>query len=173
MTRGRHPKKAIAEAHECARRRGGILEIPDTSGLPFDLLFISLSCITFVKVMRMRARLQGPPDAFVQFGLVIRDLRKVPESAVAVIELWVLSSHKTWQYFRVMPDRIVEIRSDGSTVDVTPVNGKTIADLPSVIAVAGQNAAGNIIVPLNHSGIPAQDDLMPRDKIPGFSRKKS
>ena len=173
MTRGRHPKKAIAEAHECARNRGGVLKIPEPSGLPFDFLIISLSCIAFVKVMRMRARLQGPPDAFVQFGMVIRDLRKVPESTVMVTELWVLSSHKTWQYFRVMPDRIVEIRSDGSTIDVTLVNGNTVADSPSVIAVTGQNAAGNIIVPPDHSGIPAPDDLISRDKDPGVSRTKS
>ncbi|MCX6697683.1 MAG: hypothetical protein NTV84_09040 [Methanoregula sp.] len=115
MTRGRRPKKAAAEALPCARCRGGVLEIPDTSRLPFDLIIISPVCIAFVKVMRMRARVQAPPDALVhQFGSAIRGLRNIPESAVAMRELWVLSSHKTWQYFRVMPDKIVEIRGDGT-----------------------------------------------------------
>ncbi|GEM_PF-5325153 len=67
---------------------GGVLEIPDTSGLPFDLLIFSPACIAFVKVMRMRARVTDPPDALVyQSGSVIRKLRIVPESAVAVMEL--------------------------------------------------------------------------------------
>jgi len=66
--------------------------------------------------MRMRAKVRGPQDALGKFGLVIRALRIVPESAVAVMELWVLSSHTTWQFFRIMPDRIVEIRCDGTLV---------------------------------------------------------
>jgi hypothetical protein len=149
MTRGRPPKKAAAEALLCARFRGGVLEIPDTSGLPFDLIIISLSYFAFVKVMRMRSRVQGPPDALVQFGSVIRALRIVPESAVAVMELWVLSSHKTWQYFRIMPDRIVEIRSDGSTIDSS-----------------GQNIAGNTGVAHDHAGVPAPYGFHPRVSSP-------
>ena len=88
MTRGRRPKKAAAEALPCARCRGGVLEIPDTSRLPFDLMIISPVCIAFVKVMRMRARVMDPPDALVyQSSSVIRKLWIVPESAVAVMEL--------------------------------------------------------------------------------------
>lgn len=150
MTRGRPPKKAAAEALECARRRGCIVEISDTSGLPFDLLIFSPECIAFVKVMRMRARVQGPPDVLVQFGSVIRELRIVPESAVAVMELWVLSSHKTWQYFRVMPDRIVEMRSDGSTIDGT-----------------GQNAIGNTVASPNYVCVPDLDGFRPHASSPG------
>jgi hypothetical protein len=150
MTRGRPPKKAAAEALECARRRGGVLEIPDTTGLPFDLLIISPACIAFVKVMRMRARVQGPPDVLGKFGSVIRELRIVPESAVAMVELWVLSSHTTWQYFRVMPDRIVEMRSDGSTIDGT-----------------GQNAIGNTAASPNHACVPDLDGFHPHASSPG------
>ncbi len=88
MTRGRPPKKAVAEAFERATCRGGVMEIPDTSGLPFDLLIFSPACIAFVMVMRMRGRVTDPPDALVyQSGSVIRKLRIVPESAVAVMEL--------------------------------------------------------------------------------------
>ena len=136
MTRGRPPKKATAEALECARCRGGVVEIPETSGLPFDFLIISPVCIAFVKVMRMRGRVQGPPDTLDKFGSVIRQLRIVPESAVAVMELWVLSSHTTWQYFRVMPDRILEIRSDGS-----------------LVAGTGQNAMGKTAASPYHAGV--------------------
>lgn len=150
MTRGRRPKKAATEALECARCRGGVVEIPDTSGLPFDLLIISPVCIAFIKVMRMRARVQGPPDALGKFGSVIRELRIVPESAVAVMELWVLSSHTTWQYFRVMPDRIGEIRSDG-----TPIAG------------SGQNVVGETAASPDHTGVPAPDGFHPPTSSPG------
>lgn len=159
MTRERPPKKA--EALLCARFRGGVLEIPDTSGLPFDLIIISLSYFAFVKVMRMRSRVNGSQDALVQFGSVIRALRIVPESTIAVMELWVLSSHKTWQYFRVMPDRVVEIRSDGSTIDRS-----------------GQDIAGNTGVTPDHAVVPAPYGIHPCVSSPGnavtvVSRTKS
>ena len=150
MTRGRPPKKAAAEALECARSRGSVFEIPDTSGLPFDFLIFSPVCIAFVKVMRMRGRVQGPPDALDKFCSVIRELRIVPKSAVTVMELWVLSSHTTWQYFWVKPDKIVEIRSDGS-----------------LVAGTGQNIVGDIAASPVHAGIPAPDDFHPPASSPG------
>jgi len=126
------------------------VEIPDTSGLPFDLLIFSPACIAFVKVMRMRGRVTDPPDALVyQSGSVIRKLRIVPESAVAVMELWILSSHTTWQYFRVMPDRIVEIRSDGSMTGGIPIDGTTVVGSPtadSAIAGTGQIVLADTVV---------------------------
>ena len=161
MTRGRPPKKAAAEALECARRRGGVVEIPYTSGLPFDLLIISPACIAFVKVMRMRARVQGPPDALDKFGSVIRELRIVPESTVAVMELWVLSSHTTWQYFRVMAERIVEIRGDGTTVAGSGKNTVDSSDLPH--DYAGVSALDGFHLPASLLG----------DAIMGISRTRS
>ena len=115
MTRGRPPKKAATEALPCAERRGGVV-VPGTSELPCDLMIFSPSCIVFVKVKRMRARVQGPRDAESKYSLEIRALRVLPESPVAMKELWVLSSHAVWQYFRILPDRLVEIRINGTFV---------------------------------------------------------
>jgi len=119
MTRGRPPKKAAKEALPCAERRGGVVEIPDTSGMPYDLMIFSPLSIVFVKVKRMRARVQGPKDAERKYSSEARALRVMPESTVAQKELWVLSSHAVWQYFRVLPDRVVEIRGDGTFVGVS------------------------------------------------------
>ncbi len=116
MTRGRPPKKAATEALPCAGRRGGVVELPGTSGIPCDLMIFSPVSIVFVKVMRMRAMVQGPKDADRKYSPEVRALRVLPESTVAHKELWVLSSHAVWQYFRVLPDRVVEIRGDGTTV---------------------------------------------------------
>ena len=116
MTRGRPPKKAATEALPCAERRGSVVELPGTSGIPYDLMIFSPLSIVFVKVKRMRARVQGPLDAESKYSSEIRALRVLPESPVAIKELWVLSSHAVWQYFRIFPDRVVEIRSDGTFV---------------------------------------------------------
>jgi hypothetical protein len=158
------------------------VEIPDTSGLPFDLLIFSPACIAFVKVMRMRGRVTDPPDALVyQSGSVIRKLRIVPKSAVAVMELWVLSSHATWQYFRVMPDRIVEIRSDGSMTGGIPIDGSCVVGSPpadSAIAGTGQIVLADTAVPPANADIPAPNgfplpESPPGDAVPIVSRTDS
>jgi hypothetical protein len=79
-------------------------------------MIFSPSCIVFVKVKRMRALVQGPPDVAIKYGPEIRALRILPESGAAVTELWILSSHTVWQFFRVLPDSIVEIREDGADI---------------------------------------------------------
>jgi hypothetical protein len=43
------------------------------------------------------------------FNEVILQLRRLPKTAVVSREIWVLSPWKTWQYFQVLDDRIVEI----------------------------------------------------------------
>ena len=119
MTRGRPPRKAVKEAVEPARKRGSSVELPDTSGLPCDLMIFSPSCIVFVKVKRMRALVRGPSDAAIKYGPEIRALRILPESGAALRELWILSSHTVWQFFRILPGSIVEIREDGAGVTCT------------------------------------------------------
>jgi len=132
MTRGRPPKKAVKEAIEPARGRGSVVELPDTGGLPYDLMIFSSSCIVFVKVKRMRAHVQGPPDVEMKYSHEIRALRILPESGAARMELWILSSHTRWQYFRVLPDSIVEIRDNGTAITSTAKStGDCSAALPS------------------------------------------
>jgi hypothetical protein len=42
-------------------------------------------------------------------------------------ELWILSSHRVWQYFRILPGSIGEIREDGAEITET---GTTDLDSP-------------------------------------------
>ena len=119
MTRGRPPKRAVKEAVEPARRRGSIVELPESCDLPFDFMIFSPSCIVFVKVKRMRALVQGPPDVAIKYGPEIRALRILPESGAALRELWIISSHTVWQFFRILPGSIVEIREDGAGITST------------------------------------------------------
>ena len=119
MTRGRPPKKAVKDAVVLARRRGSIVELPDTCGLPFDFMIFSLTSFVFVKVRRMRARMQGPRDVAIKYGPEIRELRILPQGGAAMTELWILSSHTVWQYFRILPGSIGEIREDGAEITET------------------------------------------------------
>jgi hypothetical protein len=151
MTRGRPPKKAVKEAVEPARGRGGVVELPDTCGLPYDLMIFSPSCIVFVKVKRMRAQVQGPPDVEIKYCPEIRALRILPESGAARMELWILSSHTMWQYFRVLSDSIVEIRIDGTTITST---GKSTGDCSAA--------------PLTFNGVPAPLDF----PLPAINQEK-
>ena len=109
----------MKEAVEPARGRGSIVELPETCGFPCDLMIFSPSCIVFVKVKRMRALVQGPPDVAIKYGPEIRALRILPESGAALMELWILSSHTVWQFFRILPGSIVEIREDGAGITST------------------------------------------------------
>jgi hypothetical protein len=77
-------------------------------------MIFSPSGIVFVKVKRMRAKIQGPADVEINYRPEIRALRMVPESGAALVELWILSSHAVWQYFRILPDSSVEIRDNGT-----------------------------------------------------------
>ncbi|MDO9326314.1 MAG: hypothetical protein Q7T80_15295 [Methanoregula sp.] len=57
----------------------------------------------FVKVKRVRARIEGGEDTAIQFRAVIRRLRLFPQSPAALVELRVLSSYRTWLFFPGFP----------------------------------------------------------------------
>jgi hypothetical protein len=46
----------------------------------------------------------------------IQQLRTVPDAPMVSREIRVVSPGKTWQYFQVSDDRIVEVRGDGQPV---------------------------------------------------------
>ncbi len=62
MTSGRPPVKAVKEAIDMAKIRGGVWEVAENAGLPFDLLISSGFCTWFIKVQRSRPNLSGLQD---------------------------------------------------------------------------------------------------------------
>jgi len=104
MTRGRKAQSAAEAALPLALRRGSVKEIPMASGLPYCLMIYVTGLIIFVAVKRMHARVDGPAGAAREARVLIRELRDLPGNDVAVLELWILSSHATWQHFRILPD---------------------------------------------------------------------
>ena len=125
MTRGRPPVKAVKEAMEMAKSRGGVWEVPENAGLPFDFVCFSGFCIWFIKVRRTRSNLSAVQEILQLCSVAIREFRTMPESAVSAQELWALSPHGTWQFFRITADAITEIRSDGSMIPGTGTSAPT------------------------------------------------
>jgi hypothetical protein len=138
MTRGRPPVKAVKEAIGMAKSRGGVWEVPENAGLPFDFVIFSLFCTWFVKIRHTRSNVSAPEEILNLCNAVIREFRMMPESAVSARELWTLSPHGTWQFFRITADAIIEIRSDGSMI---PGTGTSLPD-PHPILPGGPGIPG-------------------------------
>ena len=148
MTRGRPPVKAVKEAIEMAKIRGFVWEVPENAGLPFDFVIFSGVCIWFIKVRRTRSNLSELQDIHQLCNADICDFRMMPESAISAWELWVLSPHGTWQFFRITAEAVTEIRSDGSAMP-----GKLASSpdqhpiLPAGSVIPGPGMGGHTSVP--------------------------
>jgi hypothetical protein len=126
-------------------RKIPLWEVPENAGLPFDFVIFSLFCTWFVKIRRTRSNVSGPQDILHLCSAVIREFRMLPESAVSARELWTLSPHGTWQFFRITADAVTEIRSDGSTM---PGTGTSSPDPhPILRAGSGIPGTGRIVLP--------------------------
>lgn len=113
MTRGPVPAEAIRKAITIAEGRGIVLErdLFQRSRLGFILFCPSLT--VFVAVRRTRTHLTGPEECAAEYRTEILYLRRVPQTGVVARELWLLSPWGTWQYFRILDNRVIEIRRDG------------------------------------------------------------
>ncbi|MFA4861885.1 hypothetical protein [Methanoregula sp.] len=112
MTHGRPPNQAIGEALAIAGRQGRVCKNTRGRGLLYDFT-LHLSLITIcVQVKRIRPT-HGDMDLILSACRreIVR-IRRVPETAVFIRELWVRSSAGNWQYFLVLDDRVVEIAQE-------------------------------------------------------------
>jgi hypothetical protein len=116
MTRGPQPLMAIAAAQEIADRRGTVLDTPALQRSHHNFILFITGCTVFVKVKRIRTHISNPHEIERMFTEEIQQLRTVPDTPVVSREIWVVSPWKTWQYFQVSDDRIVEVRCDGKPV---------------------------------------------------------
>lgn len=116
MTRGPQPLMAIGLAHEIARQRGVVLDKAFKQKSHYDFILFTTCFTVFVRVKRIRAHLSNPQDIAMMFSEEILQIRRIPKTPVVSREIWVLSPWKTWQYFQILDDRIVEIRCDGQPV---------------------------------------------------------
>ena len=120
MIRGPLPHEAIRQARRLASERGTVMDRDLFQRARLGFIIFCMSLTVFVRIRRSRSHILRPEDLAAAFPADVRLLRNIPLTAVVARELWLLAPWGTWQYFRILDDRIIEIRSDG-----VPLSGFT------------------------------------------------
>jgi hypothetical protein len=119
MPKGRRPLVALNEAEEIGKKRGKVLLLPGKRGDYFDLLLYLCLYTVHVRVKRSLTNLDDPWWILATYRRDIVRLCRVPLTGVVARELWVRSPKGSWRFFRIISDRIIEIREDGSFIEGT------------------------------------------------------
>jgi hypothetical protein len=128
MTRGRRPIKALEEAADIAGRRGSVEQVSGKRSRAFDFIIIETDRIVFVKVKRSQTSFTYPLDILHQYQREVASLHRIALTPVTAREFWVRSPNRTWQFFLVRHDSVLEIRADGMYIPRESLPVKT-ADL--------------------------------------------
>jgi hypothetical protein len=135
MTRGPPPVEAIRQGIKIATGRGIVMDRALIRESWLEFILFCPGRTVFVRVRRCRSHLMYPEDCAAEFGQDILHLRRVPLTDVIARELWLLSPWGTWQYFRILDDRLIEIRADG-----TPVLQEVMPGVPSSCHVSSSES---------------------------------
>ena len=153
MTKGRRPLVALEEAEEIGCRRGRVFPAHCRRDDYYDLILSENHLTTFVRVKRTLSNITDSREILAQYRRDIIRLRKIPSSPVLAREIWVRSPRGNWQFFRLVADRIVEIRKDGSVFE-----GPEFSHAVPGVPVMGAGAPGPVPVtgrvPVAAAGLP-------------------
>ncbi|MDD1689759.1 MAG: hypothetical protein LUQ66_03775 [Methanoregula sp.] len=139
MTRGPEPLKAIDKAMKNSAARGKVIDRDHLRESRIQFILFCASLTVFVLVRRTRVHLTSPEDCAYEYRMDILRLRRVPLTNVDARELWLLTPWGTWQYFRILDDRVIEIRADGTsllTEKTVPAKSPEPAPGPDVVPEA-------------------------------------
>ena len=114
MTRGRRPLNAIDEAVEIAGRCGSVETVSGRRGIAFDFIIIKPDRVVFVKVKRSQSSFTYALEILNQYQREIASLHQVALTSVTAREFWVWHPNRTWQFFLIRHDSVVECRADGT-----------------------------------------------------------
>jgi len=114
MNPGPEPREAIREAIKKAIARGTALDRDLLLEAQFRFILFCAGLTVFVLVKRTRVHITSPEDCAAEYWRDILRLRRVPLTGVVAREIWLLNPWGTWQYFRILDDRVIEIRADGT-----------------------------------------------------------
>jgi hypothetical protein len=160
MTHGPIPRKAIDEAWLAASRRGPVLDTSGLSRLPCDLLLFTGTQVIFIRVKRIRTHASDPEEIGRLFRDAVRELRSVPVQPAVCREIHILTPWGVWQYFRIDPEGIVEIRTSGLP---------GIAGVPDTPREMPATFTKNVVIipeSVTYPPGPVEGDI-----VPGVSRK--
>ena len=111
MTRGYRPVVAINEAQQEAKGRGCLVTAVSTgSMLPFDFVIYDRGRIRLVRIRRLRYAEYEIADIAFTCREEIAALRAMPVSPDISRELHVRGPERYWHHYRVLQDRIEEVR---------------------------------------------------------------
>ena len=116
MTRGPPPLVAIRQATKNAVSRGQVMDRDLLKESRTDFVLFSDLLTVFVRIRRTPMHILCPEDCAAKYKADVHFLRRIPLTSVTGRELWLLTPWKTWEYFRVLDDRLVEIRADGMPI---------------------------------------------------------
>jgi len=114
MTRGNQPLAALKEAAVIAARRGDVRPVPGKRGDAFDLILFEKQRTIFIKVKRSVTQFIFPLEILHQYRREIAKLHSIPLTMVTAREFWVWHPNRTWQFFLIRHDSVVECRADGT-----------------------------------------------------------
>jgi len=117
MTRGMRPQKAIDAALPIAKKRGTAFPVMQEKDCDTDIVIAREARIILVRVKRTRRLHCSIAEIENQFSETIIPLRSLSQLEYIIRELWICSTHERWRFFRVEPDRLVEIDQEGDPVN--------------------------------------------------------
>jgi hypothetical protein len=126
MTRGRRPLNAINDALEIAGRRGSVEEVTGKRGCAFDLIICEPDRNVFVKVKRSQSSFTYVQEILQRYQREIASLHRVALTQVTAREFWVRSPKRTWQFFLIRHDSVVEVRADGMYIPRESIPVRTV-----------------------------------------------
>jgi len=139
MTRGPEPHEAIRQAIKNASERGKVMDRDMIREARLQFILFCAGLTVFILVRRTRTHLMTPEDCAAEYRLDVLRLRRVPLNGANARELWLLTPWGTWQYFRILDDRVIEIRADGTsllTVGASPAKTPAPVQMPDPAWVA-------------------------------------
>jgi hypothetical protein len=140
MTRGRPPKKGLADAATVATGRGTVMCFMRATDSPCDFMIKSNDKLIFVSVRKAIRLSVTRVEMEREFGESVMWLRSFPVSANIIRELWTYSRRGIWRFLRIEQDGIVEICQDG-----TPLKNQFIEVIRTVRGVTARKKGSSLV----------------------------
>ena len=111
MTRGKKPLVAIGEAKRKALAWGfQLIELETKEKLPYDFAFHTEGITTLARVRRLKYAEYRPDQILRTCSQQIEELRETVIMANLAKELWVRGPDRTWHRYRILPEKIEEVK---------------------------------------------------------------
>jgi len=131
MTRGHPPFVAIAEAEKKAKARGfTVFRLAPEGALPFDFIIGDGSCVSLVRVRRLKYAGYDVRQIEWSCRNDIAELRSITITQDVFRELWVRGPDRHWYRYLVLPDGIIALEDEPGEVNGKRDGGEGLLSPP-------------------------------------------